>query len=311
MGEANQIDNAREFRGKILERSCQEYGIHVELRPVKKPWYGGHIERLMGTIATELHNIPGTTFSNPRRRGDYDSSGKAVMTFEELDLWLTIFLAGVYNQRPHRGLEGQIPLEVYRRGLLEGTENAPLKGLFPLPNKDQANKMQIDFLPSFEITIQRTGITLDTVRYYHEVLEPYLARREPGKPSERFIVRRDPRNISHIYFYAEDLGRYFAIPYSNPTWGQISIWEPRALKERVRSGPGKHTREDDLLRELAAMRHVVQSAQKATREAKKAEERKRAHAKVEPYLEVEPTRPSPTLGPEDDDVVIVPLKVHR
>ena len=124
-------------------------------------------------------------------------------------------------------------------------------------------------------------------------------------------MRRDPRNISHIYFYAEDLGRYFAIPYSNPTWGQISIWELRALKERVRSGPGKHTREDDLLRELAAMRHVVQSAQKATREAKKAEERKRAHAKVEPYLEVEPTRPSPTLEPEDDDVVIVPLKVHR
>lgn len=305
------VDNAREFRGKMFERSCHEYGIHVELRPVHKPWYGGYIERLMGAIATEIHNIPGTTFSNPRRRGEYDSSGKAIMTFDELELWLTIFFAGIYNQRPHRGIKGITPMEKYQSGLLEGTSDAPPKGLFPRPTPEEALKLRIDFLPSFEVTVQRTGITLDSVTYYHEVLEPYLARREPGKPSERFIVRRDPRNISQIYFYAEDVGRYFAIPYANPIWGQLSIWELRALKNQVRPEPGKHVKENDLLRELQAMRYVVQGAQKATREAKREQEKKRAHKKVEVYLEPEPPLKAPAIDDEEDDIIIIPAKVHH
>lgn len=306
------VDNAKEFRGTMFERSCKAYGIHIENRTVQKPWYGGHIERLMGTIATEIHNVPGTTFSNPRRRGEYDSSGKAVMTFDELELWLTIFFAGIYNQRPHQGLKGQIPIEVYEKGLLHGTTDAPAKGLFPRPSPEQTLRMQIDFLPSFEITVQRTGITLDSVVYYHEVLEPYLARREPGKRSERFIVRRDPRNISQIYFYAEDENRYYAIPYSNPIWGRLSIWELRALKDKVRPEPGKHVKEADLLRELQALRYVVQGAEKATREAKREQERKRAHSKVDTYMPPELPRTAPTLAAEDeDDIVIVPLPVHH
>lgn len=304
------VDNAREFRGKMLERSCRDYGIHVELRPVKKPWYGGHIERLMGTIAAELHNIPGTTFSNPRRRGEYDSSGKAALTFDELELWLTIFFAGLYNHRPHRGLGGRVPLEVYRTGLLEGTPEAPPKGLFPRPTPEEALKLRIDFLPSFEVTVQRSGITLDTVTYYHEVLEPYLARREPGQPSERFVVRRDPRNIAQLYFYAEDVGRYFAIPHANPAWGRLSLWELRALKAQTRPQPGRHVKEDDLLRELQAMRYVVQGAQQATRDARREQEKKRAHRRATPYLDPEPPRVAPATDP-DDDIVITPLPVHH
>jgi len=40
------MDNAREFRGDMLKFACNEYDIDLHLRPVKKPRYGAHIERL-------------------------------------------------------------------------------------------------------------------------------------------------------------------------------------------------------------------------------------------------------------------------
>jgi len=54
-------DNAREFKGKMIRASCKDYGIDLEWRPVKTPHYGGHIERLCGTLNTEIHTLPGTT----------------------------------------------------------------------------------------------------------------------------------------------------------------------------------------------------------------------------------------------------------
>lgn len=302
-------DNAREFRGKMLERSCQAHGIHVELRPVKKPWYGGHIESLMGTVAKEIHNVPGTTFSNPKRRGEYKSEKKAALTFEEIELWLTIFFAAIYNQRPHRGLNGQIPMEVYQRAMIEGTPHSPPKP-WSRPTAEEALKLRIDFLPSFPVTIQRNGITLDTVTYYHEVLEPYRARRKPGQPSERFYVRRDPRLISPVYFYAEDVGRYFAIPFARPEHERKSIWELRRLKEQVPKKSGSHVKEDDLLRAEQSRRAIVSHGQQETTKTRRETEKKRQHNKVEPYLEPELSSRSP-IPDDDDNVVIIPLPVHH
>ena len=40
------LDNAEEFHARALERGCQEYGILLEYRPLFRPNFGGHIERL-------------------------------------------------------------------------------------------------------------------------------------------------------------------------------------------------------------------------------------------------------------------------
>jgi putative transposase len=58
------VDNGKEFRSRALERGCRQYGIHLDHRPVRTPRYGGHIERLMGTLMRRIHELPGTTFSN-------------------------------------------------------------------------------------------------------------------------------------------------------------------------------------------------------------------------------------------------------
>ncbi len=66
-------DNAGEFHSNMIKRACNEYSIDLEWRPVKKPRYGALIESLLGTFAEKIHQLPGTTFSNPKERGKYDS----------------------------------------------------------------------------------------------------------------------------------------------------------------------------------------------------------------------------------------------
>lgn len=71
-------DNAKEFRGTMLERACQEYGIILENRPKGLPNYGGHVERAFGTFMKRSQSLKGTTFSNVKEKESYNSEKKAV-----------------------------------------------------------------------------------------------------------------------------------------------------------------------------------------------------------------------------------------
>lgn len=72
------LDNATEFKSEALLRGCEQHGIQLDYRPPRKPHYGGIVERIIGTAMQVIHDdLPGTTFSNPGQRGDYDSEKMA------------------------------------------------------------------------------------------------------------------------------------------------------------------------------------------------------------------------------------------
>jgi len=120
-------DNAKEFRGSVIGRACQDHGITVEHRPPREPRYGGHIERGFGTWLTRARRIKGTTFSNVEKKGDYDSEDRAIMTRDELEKWFTIYVAKVYANTFHSGIK-TTPLAKYKEGIL-GTDSHPGIGL--------------------------------------------------------------------------------------------------------------------------------------------------------------------------------------
>ena len=66
--DALHVDNAPEFHSLALARGAQEYGIRLTFRPPARPYFGGHIERLIGTMMGAVHLLPGTTFSNVAER---------------------------------------------------------------------------------------------------------------------------------------------------------------------------------------------------------------------------------------------------
>jgi putative transposase len=97
------VDNAKEFRSKAMKRGAEEHGISLQYRPIGAPHYGGHIERLIGTMMGAVHLLPGSTFSSIKDRGDYDSVAKSVMTLDELEHWLALEITRYHAER-HRAL---------------------------------------------------------------------------------------------------------------------------------------------------------------------------------------------------------------
>ena len=152
------LDNAKEFRGKMLERACSEYGIIIENRPKGQPNYGPHVERAFRTFMQECHTLPGTTFSNVKEKLDYDSEGHACMTLAELETWFTIFLLYYYQNKGHRGINKIAPIQLYNQ-MVHGTDSLPGIGL-PMPIEDEET-LRLNFTPYVERTIQRDGVVID------------------------------------------------------------------------------------------------------------------------------------------------------
>jgi putative transposase len=90
-----------EFHSRAFERGCRQHGIGVEHRPPATPRFGGHIERLMGTLMRRVHALPGTTFSSVAERGGYPSQERAALTFREFERVLALEVLG-----PYRNLAG-------------------------------------------------------------------------------------------------------------------------------------------------------------------------------------------------------------
>ncbi len=227
------LDNAKEFRGNMLKRACQEYGININWRPVARPHFGGHVERILGTLLKEIHELPGTTFSNPKERGEYKSEDKAAMTLNELEKWLTIYIIDVYHKRIHSEIQ-TTPEKQWEDGIL-GTKNSPGRGLPPRIIDEQ--RLILEFMPYEERTIQDYGVVIDEIHYYSDILRKWINSKDITNPKvkRKFIFKRDPRNISSVYFLDPELDLYFSIPYRNTSHPPISIWELREAQKFVKS----------------------------------------------------------------------------
>jgi putative transposase len=108
-------DNAAEFHSTPLARGCVEFLIGQSWRKIGVPRYGALIERLIGTKMGAVHLLPGTTFSNPNQRGEYDSEKEAVMTLDDFDRWMALQVIK-YHQQQHDGLDGFSPISRWEMG---------------------------------------------------------------------------------------------------------------------------------------------------------------------------------------------------
>lgn len=287
------MDNAKEFRGEMLQRACAQHGIDLAWRPVARPNFGAHIERLLGTVLREIHTLPGTTFSNPKERGDYDSDAKAALTLGELETWLATFVVRVYHRRKHESL-GMTPLDKYREGIL-GSGERPGIGLPARPA--DPDRLRLDFMPFVERTVQDYGVVIDDVHYYHDVLRRWIAAKDPKAPKHKrkFLFRCDPRDISVVWFHDPELQAYYPIPYRDTSHAAISVWELREARRWVQQA-GKPVDERALFDAYDRMREIEESAKTKTRAVRRAQQRRNDSAKA-PRPKHPPT-PSASAGTE-------------
>jgi putative transposase len=302
-------DNGKDFHSIALERGCQEHGIDLNWRPVKVPRYGGHIERLIGTVMRELHKLPGTTFSGIQSRRGYDSTKEAALTLREVEQHVIEFIVNVYHQRVHTELGGS-PLRKWETGI-RGDGEMSGTGIMPMPH-DPA-RIALDFMPIFERTIQRYGIRMDGITYYEPTLDPYINALDPhdAQTKRKFIVRRDPRDISKVYFFDPTAKRYCVVPYLNLGHPSTSVGEINQVRRKLREEGRRNVDEGVIFEALDRMRDRVADATQKSKAARRQVQRNPAYrSKVQsgettaPAIVARFASPnvSKTVDQDDDDL---------
>ncbi|WP_411726314.1 transposase [Methyloglobulus sp.] len=262
------VDNASEFHSAAFERGCKQHGIEIEWRPPGQPHFGGIVERVIGTLMTLTHELPGTTFSNPNHRGDYDSDQTSCLTLEGLEHWLALAITKYYHLKPHEGMDEDIPLYRYEQGL---QAMAHAGKTIPMPRDPRA--FLIDFLPVVRRSLQRDGIIIDHITYYSDALRPWIRlRKEPGS----LMIRRDPRDLSQIYVFDAENNYYFVVPYRMLSRPPITLWEHKLARKRLHEQRRDKIDENSLFAAIDEMREIERNAETMTRTARRNRTRRQA-----------------------------------
>jgi putative transposase len=273
------VDNGPEFHSDALTRGCEQYGIALDYRPVRTPHFGGHIERLIGTMMGKVHLLPGTTFSNITQKGDANPAQTSALTLEELEQWLAMAITRVYHETVHRGL-GMTPATAWRRA----HANIGAHCATGPRSAEDARRLFLDFLPLQHRLVRRDGITLYSIAYWSDVLTTWIGDRK------KQIVRYDPRNLSRIYL-AGPGGTYYEIPYRDLYRPPISLWEHRAALRHLRTQGYRSWDEAALFRAIEEMRRIAERASSETRIVRRHRERQRQWRKT-----LGPAPPTPAVA---------------
>jgi putative transposase len=249
------VDNAKEFHPEALVRGCQEYGIRLDHRPPGQPHFGGHIERLIGTMMGAVHLLPGTTFSSVSDKGSYASEERATLTLAELERWLALQIAGVYHLSIHSAL-GKAPLAAWQEDAetTAGTRD-------PLDETE----FFLSFLPAVPRQIRRDGIHFYNIRYWDNVLSPWA-----GRLKEPLLVKYDPRNLSRIYVQ-DPCGRHWPVPYADLRQPPIALWEIEAVNKQARQDGRRKNSAEAIFANILEQRQLVRQAGSLSKQRRRQE----------------------------------------
>ena len=166
------VDHGSDFTSNHLDQVAADLRFRIIYSAVARPQGRGKVERLFGTLNSELlpelpgHLVNGKPATPPR------------LSLSDLDRAITDYIVGVYNARVH-GEIGQTPLDAWRgNGFLprlpESLEDLDL--LLVMHAKPRA--------------VRRDGIRFQGLLYSHITLAAYVG--------EAVTIRYDPRDLSEI-----------------------------------------------------------------------------------------------------------------
>jgi len=237
------VDNGADLVSSDMQRVCDEYGITLMKRPVARPQFGAHVERVLGTINKEVHNLDGSTYSNIFDKGEYNSEKNASYTIEDLTKWITQYIVNIYHKTYHHGIE-MTPTEKYTLGIFGDDKNA---GTGVLPSIiDNFDDIKISLLPTYFRTVQKNGIAIDGITYYSDVLRHWIGVKDDSKNKIKHKIKRDPLNIQKIYFYDPEIKEYFDVPYRKMHAPVMTLWDLYAVKRYLKDKKISDYSEEDL-----------------------------------------------------------------
>ena len=225
--ETLKVDNGTDFRGKSLEDACRELKVNLEFCPVRIPWYKGTVERYFGGVQQKLKGqIPGNC-SKFFEENDYDPKKQAVITLNELQEIIHIFMIDIHNQSSHTKFKNT-RASVWHHGV----QSYPIS----LPSSDDTLKVLLGDIE--ERTISRKGIEFYYLFYNSDRLQALRDRYEAndfrrrdnirGKEKAKFKYNRN--DISVIHVFDPQTREYIGVPAINQNYTQnLSLAQHRII----------------------------------------------------------------------------------
>ena len=172
------VDHGSDFTSAHLEQVAADLRIHLIHSAVARPQGRGKVERLFGTITTELlpelpgHLIQGKSVTTPG------------LSLAELDRAIGAFIVEAYNARPHSET-GEAPRAVWAAG-----------GFLPRLPESLEDLDLLLVLHAKPRMVQRDGIRFEGLRYASPILAGFVR--------ESVTIRYDPRDLSEIRVFHHD-----------------------------------------------------------------------------------------------------------
>lgn len=291
------MDGGKEFHTDVIKEFCEQHNIGFDPRRKGRVNDGAHIENLIGGFKKAIDSLPGASKRPKNKHEGVDPEAEATFTKAEAEEWLVKKIV-LYHMETHSEL-GMSPTEKFRIGLI-GMPGYPPRGLLPPPRDPR--RLWLELLYKEERTVQPYGLQLFSIRYWDDVLRPWVGERvgrrlrQEGVP-KKFTVRFDPRDMDVIYFYDPVEKDYFDLHKSARTRPNISLKELKAAKRRLKDEGFPSPTEDQIFDCIEEMRELVEKARAATKAARREAARKAQYAEDAGKL---PTgkAPEPDRGPE-------------
>ena len=200
------LDNGKAFKGRFFKQTpdfeqagiaglyarlgvCAKFALpyHAQTKPVER-FFGtfAELERLMPTYSgTSIENKPAHMRQNEKlhKRLHDRVTGGFMPTIQQADTIIRQWIESEYAQRPHSGLNGKLPGEVFTAGRGPGIDERVL----------------IELMMSTEIkTVHRNGVRFLGVDWFGDELYGYRGR---------VMVRYDDLDMRCIYVYEPDGSR--------------------------------------------------------------------------------------------------------
>lgn len=159
----------------------------------------GLLERFNRTVKDQfLSYWSGTTFGNVIAKGDYDAMGRASVDIETLGRGIWRWVNDVYNLSPHRGLDGQPPINRFEDRYLQ----------YGVPDVYSEARVRIAFGKEFMLPLTRQGVCFASNHYYSGRLQAFVrdhGTREGSRP-RKLRAKVDLSNLGRISVWIDKDG---------------------------------------------------------------------------------------------------------
>jgi putative transposase len=211
------VDNGTDFTGRSLEDACRELKINLDFAPERMPWYKAAIERFFGSLKTQLTgSIPGRCLQL-LKESDYDPKKQAVVTLNELQEIIHVYIVDIHNQSGHTQLKSP-RAEVWNKAI----QSYPIS----VPSSDDSLKVLLGDVE--ERTISKKGIEFYYLSYNSDklqLLRPAYKlednrKRDRIKGNEKAKIKYNRNDLSVMHVFDPISRQYLAVPAINQQYTQ-------------------------------------------------------------------------------------------